>query len=286
MLSYSSKKVNHLKRRSSITHYFYTELNGQAPISVHVQEFITASAHTHDFYEFEYAIEGRTQTQINDMLYPMGAGDVVFVTPADIHSYNIPAEKKMKTITVHFSPETFPNLCNLTSGVVHCNEELKNAFSLLLQESRTSDELTGYGVKNLLERILILLNRQSSKTVSAGKPTGISSALAYIHKHFKEKITVEALCKACNYSVSSLCRNFKEETGMTVVAYINKQRLSYAERMLRTLDDSIGEICFACGFTSIRQFNRAFRIAYGCTPTEYRAANAGRINTADSFEKI
>ena len=73
---------------------------------------------------------------------------------------------------------------------------------------------------------------------------------------------------------------------MTVVAYINRQRLSYAERMLRTLDDSIGEICFACGFTSVRQFNRAFRIAYGCTPTEYRAANAGRINTADSFEKI
>jgi AraC-like DNA-binding protein len=165
----------------------------------------------------------------------------------------------------------------LSSGVIHCSKELQSAFFLLLQESRKEDPLSGYAVKNMLERILILANREARETVPVQQPLGVSGALAYIHKHFKERITMEDVCKKCGYSVSSLCRNFKEQTGMTMVAYINKQRLDHAERMLLTLEDTVGDICFACGFTSVRQFNRAFKNVYGCTPTEYRNIHCGKI---------
>ena len=64
---------------------------------------------------------------------------------------------------------------------------------------------------------------------------------------------------------------------MTMVAYINKQRLDHAERMLVTLEDAVGDICYACGFASVRQFNRAFKDVYGCTPSQYRALHCGKI---------
>ena len=81
----------------------------------------------------------------------------------------------------------------------------------------------------------------------------------------------------CGYSSSSLCRNFKEQTGMTVVTYINKQRLDYAVRMLLALEDAVEDICYACGFTSVRQFNRMFKEAFGCTPSEYRSSHCKNI---------
>lgn len=266
-----------MKKPSHITHFYYTELNGQAPISVQQHEFVSFKAHRHDFCEFEYVLDGQTQTDVNGLLYEFGAGDAVFVTPADIHGYPVSAQVSMKTIIVHFSPETFPELSKLSSCVIHCSEELRAAFSLLLQESRKEDPLSGYAVRNMLERILILANRENRKSAPVQHTSGVSGALAYIHKHFKERITMEDVCRKCGYSASSLCRNFKEQTGLTVVAYINKQRLDHAERMLRTLEDTVGDICFACGFTSVRQFNRTFKSVYGCTPTEYRNTQSEKM---------
>ena len=264
-----------MKKQSQVTHFYYTELNGQAPITVHQHEFLSFRVHRHDFCEFEYVLEGQTQTNVNGLTYGFGAGDMVFVTPADIHGYPFPAQIPMRTIIVHFSPELFPELSKLSSGVMHCSQELQAAFLLLLEESRREDRLAGYSVRNMLERILILANRENRKLAPAQHPVGLSAALAYVHKHFKEKITVEDVCKSCGYSVSSLCRNFKEQTGMTVVAYVNKQRLDYAERMLVTLEDAVSDICFASGFTSVRQFNRAFKEAYGCTPSQHRDRQCG-----------
>lgn len=266
-----------MKKRFAVTHFYYTELNGHSPISVRVQEFVAFPAHRHDFCEFEYVLEGRSVTNVNGVVYPLEAGDVVYVTPADIHGYEMPAKEPLKVVTVHFNLESFSELSALRSGVFRCSKDLRDAFSLLLKESQISDGYSGQGVKNMLERILILANREGQRTAPIQQPLGLSAALAFIHKNFREKITTEEICKACGYSASALCRNFREQTGMTVVAYINKHRLDYAQRMLLTLDDSVGDICFACGFSSVRQFNRVFKETFGSTPSEYRTSHRGRI---------
>lgn len=259
-----------MRKNTSIKHYYYTDLNGFFPISVHVHEFSSFSAHRHDFCEFEYILEGQSQTNINGLYYPLKKSDAVFITPADIHGCQMPAEEKMKTITVHFSPDAVPSFSNLTSGVIKCSKELQIAFLQLLEESRINDDLSDLAVKNMLERIIILANRDNKKIAPALHPAGISSALAYIHKNFKEKITIDDVCQACGYSAPSLCKNFKEQTGMTVLSYINKQRLDCAQRMLLTFEDSVSDICYTCGFSSVRQFNRAFKKVFGCSPSEYK----------------
>ena len=267
-----------MKKREYLTHYYYSELNGCSPISVHVHDFISFVPHRHDFCEFEYVVEGQTNTNINGKIYPLKKGDVVFVKPVDIHGCQTPAQIPVTTITVHFSQETFPELSNLKSGVFTCSKNLQAAFNLLLNESHQNDGFSGYAVRNMLERVLILANRECKEIEPIQQFVGISSALSYIHKHFKEKITIEDVCNVCGYSISALCKNFKEETGLTVVAYINKLRLEYAERMLVTLESSVCDICYTCGFSSVRHFNRIFKDIYGCTPSEFRTSHTDKIS--------
>lgn len=254
----------------NITQYYYTELNGLFPISVHQHEFTSFEAHRHDFCEFEFVTEGKAQTEINGVVFPLEKGDTVFVTPSDIHGCTTLPGGKMKTVTVHFSPDAFPFFASLPSGVIHCSDALRNAFLLLLEESLKDDVLARYAVKNMLERVLILAKRESSGSTVESYTTGIAGAIGYINKHYKETITIADVCKACRYSAPWLCRHFKEQTGMTVMSYINRQRLDCAQRMLLMLDCAVGEIGLECGFVSVRQFNRAFRNAFGCSPSEYR----------------
>ena len=51
---------------------------------------------------------------------------------------------------------------------------------------------------------------------------------------------------------------------------MNRYRVQHACRLLRSTGDSITAIALQSGFSTIRNFNRAFREETGMTPREYR----------------
>lgn len=56
---------------------------------------------------------------------------------------------------------------------------------------------------------------------------------------------------------------------MPFYVYVNKLRLEYAERLLRTSNDKASSVGYLCGFNSEGTFRRLFKEQYGCTPTQY-----------------
>ena len=47
-------------------------------------------------------------------------------------------------------------------------------------------------------------------------------------------------------------------------------RISHAQRLLVTTDDTILDIALAAGFQSLSRFNEAFKSICGCPPRDYR----------------
>ena len=67
----------------------------------------------------------------------------------------------------------------------------------------------------------------------------------------------------------SFNRFIKKRTGKTFIEYVNDTRIGYASRWLIEKELSISEIAYLCGF-NIANFNRVFKKAKNCTPSEYR----------------
>jgi len=65
-------------------------------------------------------------------------------------------------------------------------------------------------------------------------------------------------------------RFFKLRTGKSLSDFIIDIRLGYAARQLVDSTHSISEICFACGFNNLSNFNRIFKKKKGCSPKEFR----------------
>ncbi len=64
-------------------------------------------------------------------------------------------------------------------------------------------------------------------------------------------------------------------TGTSFSSFVLAQRLARAWRMLagsRHAEQTISAIAYACGFGDLSYFNRAFRRAFGATPSDIRAA--------------
>lgn len=108
----------------------------------------------------------------------------------------------------------------------------------------------------------------------AAVPAGLSACTkvvsGYIDQHFREDLSLNGLAALVFFSPSHLSRTFNKECGMTINAYINRQRVAEAVRLLKSTAFSVQEIAQRCGFSNISHFNRVFKEVSGRSPMQLR----------------
>ena len=85
---------------------------------------------------------------------------------------------------------------------------------------------------------------------------------------------VESLAATLGLGARQLRRLFTRHLGASPAAIAGARRAHFAATLLAETDLPITEMAFAAGFSSIRQFNHAFRARFGESPTQLRR-NAG-----------
>lgn len=85
-----------------------------------------------------------------------------------------------------------------------------------------------------------------------------------------EAITLRSLSRKLGYSEFHTTRKFKEISGMPFRDYLRYRKLAFALKEVRDSGKSMLDIAFDYGFSSHEAFTRAFKGAYGVTPSEYR----------------
>lgn len=237
-------------------------------------KFEAYSAHRHEFYEFEYILEGEGEYFVNGKAFPIKEGDMVFVTPMDLHSYK--SVNGFRTITVQFIlsrlNKELSELSKADACVISCDRQMQAAFSAIGEE-REEQAFSAVARRNCLERILILFMRRINLGMQTEAPIAFSQIVGYINQNFRENLSLDEIAEKCGYSSAHFCRQFKKTTGVTFVDYLNSVRASHVKNLILAENMTITEICYDCGFGSVRSLNRAFLKKYGCSPMEYRKTN-------------
>jgi transcriptional regulator GlxA family with amidase domain len=71
-------------------------------------------------------------------------------------------------------------------------------------------------------------------------------------------------------SPQGFSRFFRRYMGRSFVSYVCELRVGRACRLLLETDQTVSQVCWACGFTNLSNFNRRFRMLKGLAPREYR----------------
>jgi AraC-like DNA-binding protein len=85
-----------------------------------------------------------------------------------------------------------------------------------------------------------------------------------------EPLSVEDLARAAGLSRAHFSRAFRQAFGESPHAYLLTRRLERAASMLRMTDNSVADICFSVGLSSVGSFTSSFTRTYGVSPTGYR----------------
>lgn len=121
----------------------------------------------------------------------------------------------------------------------------------------------------LCEKARELVYAVSKAKHSSHFSSQIKKVLHYIHIHLHEKITIDTLATHVNLSRDYLSVLFLKETGFTIHAYILKEKLEEAQKMLIS-GKTINEVSYILAFSSQSHFTAVFKKTYGLTPSAYQ----------------
>lgn len=179
----------------------------------------------------------------------------------------------------------FLSKCNINISEIKFESVIKDAkaaelFRFAMNEivkMRNGHEYGAAAAKAAILTLMVHLCREHSVNSVGDHIHGdtIKRAIAYIKSNYEEPLSVDLIADSVNVSKFYFCREFKRETGYTVIHYINNLRCREAQRLLSEGKHTVGEAARMCGFKSISYFTRTYKTVIGCTPTESRSKNAG-----------
>ena len=97
----------------------------------------------------------------------------------------------------------------------------------------------------------------------------------YLAAHLGERITIEGLTRHMHYSRTYLTVRFKAATGMSIMDYVEQQRIKRAKELLCQGGQTVTQIAEGLGYSSLQYFSRRFHRAVGCAPSQYARTLSG-----------
>ena len=98
----------------------------------------------------------------------------------------------------------------------------------------------------------------------------IDQVLSALREHIVDAPSLTELASTAAMSRFRLSRTFNAVVGMSMRAYIRRERVRHAEQLIRGTTRSLTMIAIDCGFYDLPHFDKAFRRELGITPLTYR----------------
>lgn len=103
-----------------------------------------------------------------------------------------------------------------------------------------------------------------------------------IKKYIKQnagntKITAKMICARSGYSSAYMRRLFKKWTGYGLSEYIKREHMVYIENALKNTSLPISEIAASCGYLSLSELTKRFKLRHGMPPSQYRIRHIQNI---------
>lgn len=255
----------------------------------------TYPIHNHEVYELNFVEHAPGVRRIvGDSNELIGEYDLVLITSPDLEhvwEQNGCTSENIREVTIQFyadlSDDAFlartpflsirKMMVEAQKGLSFSLEDIMRVYHMIDTLSSVKDGF--YAVMQFYTILYELSKSKEMRTLASSSYAKVAvesdsrrvlKVKNYIAKNYTEEIRLNTLADIAGMSPSAFSRFFKLHTGRKLSEYIIEQRLGYASRMLVDTSNSVAEICYACGFNNLSNFNRIFKKRKHCSPTEFR----------------
>ncbi len=138
-------------------------------------------------------------------------------------------------------------------------------------------ELGAEAANTIARRMVVAPLRDGGQAQFIAKPLPVATSLSlapitdWMVENLDLDLSVDLLAARAHMSPRTFARRFKADFGTTPAAWLGRQRIMRAQRLLEQGDLGLDQIAADCGFGSAAVLRQNFARALGLSPTAYRA---------------
>lgn len=265
--------------------------------------------HHHDFYEVYFFLSGNVSYNIESRSYRLSPGDILLISPHELHQPLFPPEKQSyERIVLWLNAGFLQQFSTDELDMTRCFNAQGRERANLLRPDGVTRELMNYLIQQLLReqdseefgseiyclsllaQLLVMVNRTALRAgkgpeVRDNADSTVYRIVTYINEHYNEDLNLDFLANKFFISKYHLSREFGRVVGTSVHRYILQKRLIMARQMMAA-GIPTSEVYQHCGFGDYSNFYRAFRNEYQISPRQYLEELKGDKNAHQRIPRL
>lgn len=231
-----------------------------------------------DFYLFEYSLEGEGLFRDKRGEYRIreGSGFLCMISDPDT-GYRYPPESsrpwRIMFTTFHAEPGLVSKLLNRFGPVYRLDRDagmIPNFLEYRAQEGSPVEMTPGEHMSHVNRLLAALADSENERTLDTAAAWLVREAGRTVRSRLEDNLNVSELASLLRITPEHLCRVFREETGITPLVYITREKIRHACDLLQNSALSCKQIYTRLNYDNGSHFARTFRNVTGMTPTEFR----------------
>ena len=244
-------------------------------------------AHSHDFYLVMLFTKGSGEHSIDFNTYTVNRGSVFFMSPSEIHSWNLSDDTDGYVLFFNhsfylmdalskqlFKLPFFKSMDKIRHALLN-EEELKNieiVFKSIVIEAESASAFKNAILRSYLDVLLFkfadIITINNDERI---QPISLVPELEIlIESFFMEHQPVSFYAEKLNTTSQQLNSITKNYLNKTVAELIQERMIAEAKRLMVYSSLTISEIAYQLNFNDNSYFNRFFKKAEKCTPEQFR----------------
>jgi AraC-like DNA-binding protein len=252
--------------------------------------------HFHPGIEIFFIHEGVGQVIIEQQIYEIQAGSLLFFRPYQPHYQQmVISPTQMFTGSIFkYNPECFEEYLKPFPNLRKFHDYLLNSNHVLQVQKQLTPERLDHFIKdfalrfksnpphNDLERNAIFLislfqmirplweKYSEFSTHSSTTHPFIIKILKWIDKNYEQEFRLESLSQIVHLSPNHVSFLFQKTTGRTITDFLTIRRMKQATLLLQTTSLTVQEVGQRSGYPNFPYFCQVFKKNMGMTPAQFR----------------
>ncbi|MCR4566844.1 MAG: AraC family transcriptional regulator [Pseudobutyrivibrio sp.] len=252
------------------------------------------AAHTHDYYEFYFFIEGNIIMHIDGKSFVPTPGTMIVIPPSVPHFATLlNGDVAYRRLVFWVTSDFLFFLANISEDYLYLTDKADKANSFFIHKLNEIEFNTVQGkafslideihsnrfgrdakILLLVSDFILSANRLVHESLNPNtgeneSDTLYQSLIQYIETHIDENLSLDNLAEKFHINKFHISHVFTDINGLSLHKYIIKKRLEMCKDAILSGAD-ISTVSQNYGFSDYSVFYRAFVKEYGKSPKKYR----------------
>ncbi len=221
--------------------------------------------HCHPFYEIIMVVCGRISIVIENRRFTVSAGEIVFIKPAEYHSFHSLDQAQYRRFTLLFGEAVIPTgikselFAKIAVSPVCRHPDMNSLFARLDRAMRCGD-ITPYAqlIDAVITELMYLVADASDFTTEDESDGRLESILDYIAEHITGRVTLDDVAAYAMISRSAISHLFKSRMNTSFKKYVLQKKIAYAAGLIQK-GMSANEAASVIGYENYTGFYKMYK---------------------------